>query len=65
MKFAGVVKMKIWKNNVEVDDYGRIYKRVRVKDGSKLQRAKVHKNGRYPTITYKDNGKRKLHHVIV
>lgn len=67
MIFAGVMKMKIWKNNVEVDEYGRIFKRVKVKGGSKLQPAKVYKNGRYPTITYKDNGKKKIatcHRVV-
>lgn len=59
--------MKKWKNNVEVDEYGRIFKRVGIKGGSKLQPAMVHKNGRYPTIIYKDNGRKKIatcHRVV-
>lgn len=59
--------MKVWKGNVEVDVYGRIYKRVDVKGGSKLQPAKVSKAGRYPTITYKDSGKKRIascHRVV-
>lgn len=59
--------MRTWRNNVEVDEFGRIFKRVGVKGGTKLQPAKVCKTGRYPTITYKDNGKKKVancHRVV-